>query len=95
MRYLLLNLGVLVVVGFTLRSRLRGSFSRAALYTLLVVLLLTAFFDSLIVASGIVGYNQANILGIYIFEAPIEDFLYAVVSVLLVVVLWEHYEKQK
>jgi lycopene cyclase domain-containing protein len=95
MRYLLLNLIVLLVIAVVFRSKLRQGISRASLYTLLVILLLTALFDSLIIMAGVVSYNLPNILGIYIFKAPVEDFFYTVVSVLLVVVLWEHYEKDK
>lgn len=100
MNYLLLNgvvLGIVAVVGYTvLRSLQRGKprrrITKPFWYTLGVVLVLTAVFDSLIIAAGIVAYDASRILEVYIGRAPIEDFAYACVSVILVVVLWEYYE---
>ncbi len=57
----------------------------AALAALLV---LTAVFDSLIIAAGIVGYDRSKLLGVFVGTAPIEDFLYTIVAMLLVPGLW-------
>lgn len=65
------------------------------LCTLLMVIALTAIFDSLIIKSGIVAYDLEKILRVHIWKAPIEDFAYAVASVLLTGLLWEYYEKSK
>jgi lycopene cyclase domain-containing protein len=46
-------------------------------------------FDSLIIAAGIVGYDTAKILGIYIGTAPIEDFMYALLAAVIVPALWK------
>ncbi len=64
-------------------------------FTLSAILLLTVLFDSLIIAAGIVGYDTARILGVYIGRAPIEDFAYAVASVVLVVLIWEYCENKR
>jgi lycopene cyclase domain-containing protein len=57
--------------------------------TIGVLCLLTAVFDSLIVANGIVAYDEAKILGLRIGDAPIEDFAYAVIAGLCVPIIFE------
>ena len=95
MRYIILN--VLVMVGVTVLIFLfkpkRSAFKRLII-NLLVLLVLTAIFDSLIVSSGIVAYNPENILGIYIGKAPVEDFFYAIVAAILGPLLWDYYEQR-
>lgn len=63
------------------------------LATLGILLLLTAIFDSFIIEAGIVAYDQAKILGIYIGSAPIEDFFYTFAAVLLVPFVWRRSTK--
>ena len=56
---------------------------------LLPMLVLTAFFDNLIVATGIVAYDESKLLGIKLLTVPLEDFAYTVVAVLLVPAIWK------
>lgn len=56
--------------------------------TLGALLVLTAIFDSIIIWATIVGYDASKILGIYIGYAPIEDFFYAILAVIIVPALW-------
>lgn len=91
--YLILNLVFLAAVMLILRVPLRRP-SRAAWITCLVILVLTAVFDSVIIGLGIVGYDTDKILGIMIGLAPIEDFFYAVLAVILVTTLWHKLEKK-
>ncbi|MEY4396542.1 MAG: hypothetical protein RLZZ40_298 [Actinomycetota bacterium] len=53
------------------------------------LLVSTALFDNLIVGSGLVAYDESRILGVRIGVAPIEDFLYAIVAVLVTASLWQ------
>lgn len=77
-------LGVAVVAGIARRSpRWRG----VGLATI-VVLVLTALFDNVLVATGIVGYDPALISGAKIGVAPLEDFAYAIAAVVLLPSLW-------
>ena len=46
--------------------------------------------DNFIVSTGIVAYDETKILGLRIINAPIEDFFYALIAVLLVATLWKH-----
>ena len=49
-----------------------------------VMLFLTLVFDNLIIASGIVDYDPEKISGIRLGVAPIEDFAYALVALVLI-----------
>lgn len=53
-----------------------------------VLLVNTAIFDNLIIAAGLVAYDETRILGIRIGLAPIEDFLYAIAAVMVVASFW-------
>lgn len=48
------------------------------------MLLMTLVFDNLIIASGIVDYDFDKTAGIRLFLAPIEDFAYTLVALVLV-----------
>lgn len=54
----------------------------------------TAVFDNLIIGAGLVAYDESRILGVRIGLAPIEDFLYAIVAVMITASLW-HILKRK
>lgn len=94
MRYLLLN-SLFIISVFVFIFITKKYPNKIALYTLITVLLFTVLFDSLIILAGVVGYNTEHLLGLYIWRAPIEDFSYAVVSVILMYVLWEYNGKNK
>ncbi len=53
-----------------------------------VLLVLTAVFDSVMIAAGLFGYADGTRLGPAIGLAPIEDFAYPVAAVLLVPAVW-------
>ncbi|MFF2368983.1 lycopene cyclase domain-containing protein [Agromyces sp. NPDC058110] len=53
-----------------------------------VLLVLTAVFDSLMIAAGLFGYADGTRLGPTIGLAPIEDFAYPLAAVLLVPAVW-------
>ncbi len=53
------------------------------------MLVLTAAFDNLIIVMGIVQYDTAKLIGLYVGTVPIEDFAYTVVAVLLVPAIWK------
>lgn len=69
----------------------RGRLGAAVLavgLTLAALLVLTAVFDTLIIAAGIVAYDDELISGARILLAPIEDFAYPFAAVLLLPSLW-------
>ncbi len=93
-RYLLLNGIVLLVVILLLRivKLSRIELKNIAL-TGFFVSVLTAIFDPLIILAGIVAYNRQFTLGVNFWNAPIEDFAYALVAAIIVPLLWRYYEK--
>lgn len=60
----------------------------AAALTLLVLVVLTAVFDSVMIGMGLFSYEQAHLVGIHIALAPIEDFAYPLAGALLLPALW-------
>lgn len=64
------------------RRRIATSVAAAALFVL------TAVFDSLIIGTGIVAYDDGQRSGVTIGLAPIEDFLYPLAGVLLLPAVW-------
>ena len=93
--YLAINLVVLAVVVAALKLRGALAWNRAMTITLVLLLITTAIFDSLIVAMGIVQYDATKLLGITIGTAPVEDFFYAALGTLLIPATWNALKKGK
>jgi len=91
MTYLLLTASVLaaaIIYFFLMRSYIA---SKPLVAASAVMLLITAIFDNVIIATGIVAYDEAKISGIKIGVAPIEDFAYTVVALLVVPTLFNFF----
>ncbi len=74
-----------VLVGALLGVRLRWV---AVAVGLVIMLTLTAVFDNLIIGFGLVDYDPAKISGVRLGVAPVEDFAYTVVAMVLVPLIW-------
>lgn len=74
-------LGIFAVYAFLMRRWLS---LKPLTFAALVMFTLTAIFDNVIIGTGIVAYDNALLLGIKILFAPIEDFAYTAVAVVLV-----------
>jgi len=91
MTYLLLTASILaaaMIYFFLMRSYIA---SKPLVAASAVMLLITAIFDNVIIATGIVAYDEAKISGIKIGVAPIEDFAYTVVALLVVPTLFNFF----
>jgi len=87
--YLILNIIMTLLVATFLRLHgVRIKASRALWITLGGLIVLTAIFDNVIVGLNIVDYRLDKILGLYIGVAPIEDFFYAVLAVMIIPAIW-------
>lgn len=53
-----------------------------------VLLLLTAVFDSIMIAAGLFGYTESQLIGLKVGLAPIEDFAYPIAALLLCTAIW-------
>lgn len=93
--YVILNCIFLAVIASILYLRKSLSLTRPMLVSLVILLVLTALFDSLIIAAGIVAYDQSKLLGLFIGRAPVEDFFYSILAVLLVPSLWHYTQKDR
>ena len=75
-------------IGLALASRTRGPRPIAVLLTVVVLFVLTAAFDTAMIASGLFHYAQDPLLGLHVGLAPIEDFAYPLAGALLLPALW-------
>lgn len=88
-RYLLMNLVFMVVIGLVvLRLRVKLQ-AKAVAKTLIVLLVLTAIFDTIMISLELFSYNELYILGLSLGKAPVEDFMYPVLAAVLIPALWE------
>lgn len=78
---------VLVLVIAAVLAR-RGPRWTAVGIAAIVLIITTAIFDNVMIGVGLVDYDPANISGVRIGIAPIEDFAYAVAAVLGLPALW-------
>ncbi|KQQ95524.1 hypothetical protein ASF62_03135 [Leifsonia sp. Leaf325] len=90
MSYLTLNLIVLAAVAIVAaialprRPRLIGPIA----LTVVVLFVLTAVFDNIMIAVGLMVYSDAGRSGVDIGLAPIEDFAYPLAGALLLPSIW-------
>ncbi len=91
MTYWLLNSAFLAIVGAVALAAIlsrRAPQWRAVGLALVGVLLMTAVFDNLMIAVGLVGYDRSKISGAFVGVAPLEDFAYAIAAVVGLPSLW-------
>lgn len=84
MTYVILTISVLSI--FTLYALLMRKWLKAKplIVAASVMLLLTLVFDNLIIGTGIVDYDPEKISGVRLGVAPIEDFAYTLVALVLI-----------
>lgn len=85
-----LFLAVAAVCGvvFALIARPRGPRIGAVVVTIAALFLLTAVFDTIMIATGLFHYSPGHLLGLHIGLAPVEDFTYPLAGALLLPALW-------
>jgi lycopene cyclase domain-containing protein len=91
MTYWLLNaifLAVVAAVALAAALSRRKPRWRSIGLVLVVVLVMTALFDNVMIAVGLVGYDASKISGVLIGVAPLEDFAYALAVCVLLPSLW-------
>ena len=74
-------LGLFVIYAFVMR---RWLVAKPLVAAGILMFALTAIFDNVIIGTGIVAYDEELISGIKILYAPIEDFAYTAVALVLV-----------
>lgn len=91
MTYVLLCVGfvavALLVAAAAWRRAPRGHAAALAV-SAAVLVVLTAVFDNVMIATGLFGYADAHISGARVGLAPVEDFAYPIAGVLLLPAVW-------
>ncbi|WEK60459.1 MAG: lycopene cyclase domain-containing protein [Candidatus Microbacterium colombiense] len=83
-----LGAAALVSIVLILLAHPRGPRPTAIALTVLVLFLLTATFDTIMIASGLFHYSGRHLLDVHIGLAPIEDFAYPLAGAVLLPSLW-------
>jgi lycopene cyclase domain-containing protein len=94
MSYPLLTLIVLGIFALYAILMRRWLSVKPLTYAAILMFTLTAIFDNVIIGTGIVAYDDDLLLGIKIFYAPIEDFAYTAVALVLVPSLFNLFRKK-
>lgn len=79
---------LLLLVAVRLRRLSLRSILPGLSFALAVLVILTAVFDNVMIASGLFDYGEQALLGIRVGLAPLEDFSYPVSVVLFGPALW-------
>jgi lycopene cyclase domain-containing protein len=92
MTYLLISVPFLILSAIMWVQRRKTSKQqvRVTLTAAGLLLILTAIFDNLMIFADLVGYGEAENLGLKVGLVPIEDFFYPLFVVLLVTAWWPH-----
>lgn len=86
--YLILNTIFIVAILLLLKIKPHRP-GKAFLATFGILIVLTLVFDNIMISLSFFEYEPSKILGIKLWQAPVEDFMYAVLAVLLVPTLWQ------
>jgi len=87
----LIVLGIFAVYALLIRRWIN---LKALIPATVFMLLMTLVFDNLIIGSGIVEYDYSKTSGIRLFLAPIEDFAYTLVALVLVPSLFNFFRSK-
>ncbi|MBG6237502.1 lycopene cyclase domain-containing protein [Mycetocola sp. CAN_C7] len=97
MTYLTLSIAFLAVAAVVLalalatrddRSDLVARWRLPVLAAGVALMVLTALFDNVMIATGLMVYEPGHLAGILIGSAPLEDFAYPLAGLLLLPALW-------
>ena len=81
-------LGIFAIYAFLMRRWLT---LKPLTFAAILMFTLTAIFDNAIIGTGIVAYDDELLLGVKILYAPIEDFAYTAVALVLVPTLFNFF----
>lgn len=87
----LIVLGIFLVYAILMRRWLSV---KPLTFAAILMFTLTAIFDNVIIGTGIVAYDDDLLLGVKILYAPIEDFAYTAVALVLVPSLFNLFRKK-
>lgn len=79
---------VVAAVVLSLASGRRRAHLGAIAVTVVVLFVLTAVFDTVMIATGLFHYSAEHLLGVHIGLAPLEDFAYPLAGAVLLPTVW-------
>jgi lycopene cyclase domain-containing protein len=88
MTNLTLNVAVLVVLLGASAPVVRRLRARPLIWTAVHLGILTLVFDTLMIRAGLYVFDPAKILGVRLWDAPLEDFAYPVAAGIAMPALW-------
>ncbi|MFC4222840.1 prenyltransferase [Lysinibacter cavernae] len=68
---------------------------RAAALSFVALVVATAVFDNVMIAVGLFTYDHDTLLGVYLGRAPVEDFAYPLLAIIMLPALWELFGRWK
>lgn len=83
-----LGIAAVVFAAGLWRSAQKRTVLAAVVFAAVALLVLTAIFDNVMIASGLFDYAGHTLNGVHLGLAPIEDFAYPTGGVLLLTGLW-------
>ena len=81
--------GAILALAATLIGRVSRRWWLSTLLVGLLLLVLTAVFDTLMIVADLFRYDESALLGPRVLLVPVEDFAWPVFAVLAVPALWE------
>lgn len=90
--YLVLNVVVLAGCAGLLAVFSKLYISRPVIIATGCMIVLTAVFDSILIAMGFYSYNPAKLMGVFVGRAPVEDLFYIGIAVLVTSSIWKWME---
>jgi small toxic polypeptide LdrA/B/C/D len=65
------------------------------IFIVIILFILTIFFDSILIRLNVFNYSASKILGIHIGDAPIEDLFYPLIATIVIPILWQKADRKK
>jgi lycopene cyclase domain-containing protein len=84
-----------VAVAVSLTRRLPATWWLTTAVTIVVLLVLTVVFDSLMIASDLFRFDEESLLGVRLWQAPLEDLAWPLAAGLLLPALRELLEPRE
>jgi lycopene cyclase domain-containing protein len=85
---LFLGLAVLVAIAAAVVARPSRRWWTGIALVAVALLVLTAIFDSLMIAADLFRFDESQLLGVHVILAPLEDFAWPLASALALPALW-------
>lgn len=82
------GVAVVAAIALSLLAGRRRAHLGAIAATIGVLFVLTAVFDTVMIATGLFHYSPDHLLGVHIGLAPLEDFAYPLAGAVLLPTLW-------